>query len=82
MDKPIAWMDINRKSYYMEQISDEYLLNIIKFVSKGGGYLNFLTEKKIRNLFREADIRGLKHECSLSKAILLFNHLTKRRSVS
>ncbi|MED1125555.1 hypothetical protein [Bacillus atrophaeus] len=73
MDKQIAWIDISRKSYYMEEISDAYLLNIIKFVNKGGGYLDFLTEEKIINLFKEADRRCLKHGCSLSKALLWFN---------
>lgn len=69
MEKQIAWIDRNCKKYSMDEISDEYLLNILTFICDGGGYDHFLTKEKITNLFNEAEKRGLPHTNSLLEAI-------------
>lgn len=57
----IAWIDVYGRKYTMDEISDEHLLNIVKFVSNGGGHPHFMTEEVIRNLFIEVDRRGFRH---------------------
>lgn len=69
MDK-IAWVDREQNELTMDQISDRYLLNILGFLERGGGYTHFLDEDKIRALFSEANKRGLKHNHDLSLAIV------------
>ncbi|MGV4321181.1 hypothetical protein [Bacillus mojavensis] len=66
-----AWVDRDYKYYQMEEISDRYLLNILKFMCRGGGYTSFLSHERIENLFKEADRRGLNHGYDLSHAIML-----------
>lgn len=68
-----AWVDRDYKYYRMDEISDRYLLNILKFLCRGGGYLSFLSQERIVNLFRESDRRGLNHEYDLSHAIMLYD---------
>lgn len=57
--KETAWIDIDFNEYTMDEITDRYLLNIIKFMAKGGGYNDFLTYEKRQDLVDEAIRRGL-----------------------
>lgn len=68
-EKQIAWVDIRNKKHSMDELSDEYLLNILELICNGGGWAHFVTNEKIIDLFNEADRRGLKHKNSLSKAM-------------
>ena len=55
----IFWVDIKHNKLTKEQINDNYLRNIIKFVCAGGGYYEEMSEDMIRGLFREAKRRRL-----------------------
>jgi hypothetical protein len=59
LEDEVAWIDKNYKHYSMDEISDSHLINILRFISDGGGYDHFLTEGKIINLLKEAFDRGL-----------------------
>jgi hypothetical protein len=69
VEKETAWIDRNYKHYHMSEIEDGHLINILGFMTRGGGYAHFLTNSKIKALFNEANKRGLSHEHSLNKAI-------------
>jgi hypothetical protein len=69
MENEIAWIDRNYKEYSMDEILDSHLLNILRFMCKGGGYSYFLTTEKIINLFDEANKRNLKHSNKLIDAL-------------
>ncbi len=56
--KKVAWIDLYGRKYEMGAISDEYLINITKFISRGGGHSNFLTREIVINLFDELKRRG------------------------
>lgn len=55
----VFWVDVNHNKLTKEQVSDNYLKNIIRFVCEGGGYYEEMTEDMIRELFREAKRRKL-----------------------
>lgn len=57
------WLDENP----LPDIDDRYLLNILNFISKGGGYTELMTEKNIELLFNEANKRKLKHKHALKQ---------------
>lgn len=73
MNKEKVWKDINHSKLSLNEISDKYLLNILKFVEKGRGHVDYLNEDRIRKLFKEADDRKLKHSCDVNKAIGAIN---------
>ena len=54
-----AWIDFNHKGYKLTEIDNFYLQNIIKFIERGRGYVDFLSKEKIHNLVYEAKRRGL-----------------------
>lgn len=60
-----VWCDINGKKYILQEIDDRYLLNILKFIARGGGYTDFLSEEKIKKLYNEATRRNIKHNLKL-----------------
>jgi hypothetical protein len=68
----IAWIDRGRRQYTMDEIEDSHLINILKFLCRGGGYMDFVTHEKIIALFEEADERGLKHNQNLGTAIMVY----------
>lgn len=67
--KGIAWIDVHHRKYKMDQISDSYLSNILKFINRGGGYDQFVTVENVSNLYEEATRRGLKFKFNLKKLI-------------
>lgn len=67
-----VWMDKNRRTYTLEQLEDSHLKNILGFICKGGGYVNFIDEERITKIFQEAVNRGIKHPYNLSKALQAF----------
>ncbi|MEN9082025.1 hypothetical protein ABE320_17130 [Bacillus velezensis] len=75
------WIDKNYNTYTVDQISDQYLKNILRFLCNGGGYHSYLDEGKITRLFTEATSRKIKHSFKLEDAIQayrdeeLFEHL-------
>ena len=62
-----VWYDVNLKAYTLQDIDDRYLLNILNFISRGGGYTDLMTEKNIELLFNEANKRKLKHKHTLKQ---------------
>lgn len=62
-----VWYDVNYNAYTLQDIDDRYLLNILNFISKGGGYTELMTEKNIEKLFKEANRRKLKHNHTLKQ---------------
>lgn len=67
--REVAWIDRFGNKYTMDELSDRYLLNILGFLCRGGGYVHFLTEERITNLFNEAARRGLHHNHHLDVAL-------------
>lgn len=67
-----AWMNVNYQEFKMHEIDDRYLLNILSFLCRGGGYTDFLTDDKIEALFEEAKKRGLNHRHDVKQALQLF----------
>lgn len=55
----VFWVDVTHNKLTKEQVNDNYLKNIIKFVCKGGGYYGEMSANMIRELFREAKKRKL-----------------------
>jgi hypothetical protein len=74
----IAWIDRGRRKYTMDEITDSHLVNILKFLCKGGGYMDFVTPEKIIELFEEAERRDLEHTQSLGTAIMLYGLRTMK----
>lgn len=68
-----VWVDINGKEYSIEEINDRYLLNILKFISRGGGYTYFMSDEMITKLYKEANRRKLKHSLKLKDLIIAFH---------
>ena len=50
MKTEYVWVDRNRNHYKLEDISNSYLLNIIKFICDGGGFTDEMSERKIKML--------------------------------
>lgn len=67
-----VWEDINGNFYTLQDIDDRYLLNILRFIRKGGGYIDFLDEDKIKKLYEEARKRKLKFNILLDELINAF----------
>lgn len=65
--KNIAWIDVHHRKYTLSQLDDGHLMNIIKFIYRGGGYDQFLTREKVANLYVEARKRGFKFHFSLKE---------------
>jgi len=65
----IAWVDKKYMHYKMSEISNRYLLNILGFMCKGGGYSDLLTTDKICKLFDEAHDRRLDHDFNIADAV-------------
>lgn len=59
MDEEIAWIDKNYNALRMDEISDIYLRNIIRYIGKGGGHADFVTLEKVIDLINEAAKRRL-----------------------
>lgn len=54
-----AWIDRNGRRYWMSEIDDRYLLNIINSLKSWTGDKHFVTDEKIEDLCEEAFKRGL-----------------------
>jgi hypothetical protein len=70
-------MNRDRKVLSSDQIDDSYLISIVRFLCRGGGYVDFVTDKVIDRVFGEiakrrlADDARLKNcSASLAKASL------------
>lgn len=61
------WYDKQHNPHDIRVISDRYLLNIVRHVSKGGGY--DVSDELIRAIFEEANRRNLKHKFRVGTAI-------------
>jgi hypothetical protein len=66
----IVWIDEQGREYTMDEIDNKYLINILGFICRGGGYEINLTAENIINLFIESYERGLNYDKSLSNAVL------------
>lgn len=55
----VFWVDVNHNKLTKDQVNDNYLKNIIKFVCTGGGYYEEMSEDMVRELFKEAKKRKL-----------------------
>lgn len=75
-----AWMTEDGTYLDMDEIADSHLLNIVKFLERGGGHSWFLDVVKIVDLFDETDRRGLSHRCSLGEAIRRFEEKSENYS--
>lgn len=53
------WIDKNNKKHSREDVTDNHLLNIIDHLAKGGGWMHFLNEDKIDDIYDEALARKL-----------------------
>jgi hypothetical protein len=62
-----VWYDCNFKGYTLQDIDDRYLLNILNFISRGGGHADLMSENNIKKLFNEANKRKLKHNHTLEQ---------------
>ena len=62
-----VWEDINGNFYAIDDIDNRYLFNILRFISNGGGYVDFLDDDKIAKLFNEANKRKIKHSFTLQQ---------------
>lgn len=72
MNKNYVWCDRNYNYYTLEDIDDRYLLNILKFISNGGGYVYNINANNIRSLYEEASRRNLKHNYDLRDLLLAY----------
>jgi len=70
--KNIAWVDRDYNKYTLEEISNRYLMNILRFLCRGGGYTDYLDKDKIQTLFDEAEKRGIKHTIDIKDAFDAF----------
>lgn len=68
-----VWCDRNHRYWTLKEIDDRYLLNILRFISNGGGYTEAMNEKNITALFKEANKRKLKHNLKLKDLIIAFH---------
>lgn len=73
MKTEYVWVDRNLNRYKLEDISNSYLLNIIKFICDGGGFIDEMSERKIKMLFDEAKKRNLQHKFQLEEAISAYH---------
>lgn len=73
MVKDYVWQDINGNKYELEDIDNRYLLNILRFIQKGGGNISFLDDRKIKKLYNEAIKRKLNIEYPLIMLIKAFH---------
>lgn len=69
MNTDTVWIDKDYNTYSVEQISDRYLKNILRFICNGGGHVGMMNEQQIKTLFDEAEKRGIKHPYRLHSAI-------------
>jgi len=69
MKDEYIWMNRQGEKLCAKDISDRYLLNILRFIEKGGGYSWFLDREIIDRLFEEADKRGLDHGANKNRAV-------------
>lgn len=65
-----AWIDINTREYKLCNITDSHLLNILNFITRGGGYDSFMSVEVIERLYNEAIKRELKPHYSLNRTLL------------
>lgn len=61
MEKQIVWIDRNRYEYSIDEIDNQYLMNIAKFLLKGGGYIYDTPDMitSINIIYNECINRGL-----------------------
>lgn len=69
----IFWIDKERKKYYAKDVTNRHLLNIIKYIAKGGGYLSFLSYNVINDIYDEAIMRGLRPNCTRSELLKAYD---------
>lgn len=67
-----VWEDKNHNMYQMNEITDRHLANILPFLCRGGGWLDFLSGKKIEALFKEAEKRGIEIVGTLEDALTMY----------
>lgn len=67
--KPI-WVDSEYNHYQMHEISNRYLLNILRFLENGGGWTTYVDRCTVEDIFEEANKRGLHHNYNVKLAIL------------
>ena len=67
-----VWCDRNHKYLTLEEIDNKYLLNILNFILRGGGYVDEMSEESIKRLFNEANKRKLKHKFKLKQLLDMF----------
>lgn len=65
--KDTFWIDKQGNYYAKEEIDDNYLTNIVNFIAKGGGFTDFLTRDKIKEIYDEAQNRGLEIDKTLEQ---------------
>lgn len=68
-EEDVVWVDINKNKFTLAQIDDRYLLNILNFIKKGGGYVNYMNDERITKLYKEAKRRKLKFDFKLKELI-------------
>lgn len=81
MEDKYVWVDREYNHYTIEQISDRYLKNILRFICNGGGHLEYLDEDKITRLFAEAEVRKIQHRHKLKDAIQAYQDKCYRQEL-
>ena len=64
-----AWIDKNGKEFKIEDIDNDYLFNICKFMANGGGWSWFLTQKRKDLIFITARERFIEDPDKVTKII-------------
>lgn len=72
-EEDIFWVDGFGNELKKEEIDNRWLYNILRFLVNGGGYVDFLDEDKIREIFKEAKARGIKHNFKVKDAICSYH---------
>lgn len=54
-----VWQNSDGNLLTLDKISDKYLINILNFIAKGGGFVDYITENNIKLLCEEAKKRKL-----------------------
>lgn len=66
----IAWIDTNMKAYFLKDLTDEHLQNILNFMFyEDGGYPFFITKRVMKNLYKESVRRKIAVDFSKTELI-------------
>lgn len=75
MNDEYIWEDWQRRRYIADELTDGYLINIIRFVSECSGYYPYTTKNNVIRLLNEAKLRGIELSSVLSdNCIFLFHY--------